>query len=487
VFAEDDASATGRLIRLAVPRAVRAAFDETLALFRAVAGQEASVTAFVEALVAEAHAGPAPPDVESVPLHRVPDAALREEAWARSTGMWAALAEPDAPAELAADALSRFDEVARRAGRGDARELDEQIRTLVALEDDLQRQLGRLLCAMAERGAWARLGFAGVRHYGEQRLGLARTTVESRTRLARALGRLPRLREAYATGRIGLEAGLLVTRVLGRSPADARVEDGWIERAGEATVKRLRDEARALLRMQVAEPSGGAAVEPLSDRAWHASLGHGPGDLRRRVHELARRAAAAPYSDVFLRLRLPEDLARGFVAALESMRRGVWEQVGRVAWDAPFPEPAARGSVLAARAAFVRARRAPAWVGLAGLLEDFVDTWDDPRAMPARAAGAVYSREGWRCAAPGCTSREHLEDHHILYRSRGGARKALSNRLCLCRFHHQRGEHGGLARCRGAAPLGVVWRLGREDCAAWFRNERRLDARDGIAAMRSAG
>jgi hypothetical protein len=49
---------------------------------------------------------------------------------------------------------------------------------------------------------------------------------------------------------------------------------------------------------------------------------------------------------------------------------------------------------------------------------------------------------------------------------------ALWNRTC--RFHHQRGEHGGLASCTGVAPLGLLWRLGREGLAEWYRNERRL-------------
>jgi hypothetical protein len=109
-------------------------------------------------------------------------------------------------------------------------------------------------------------------------------------------------------------------------------------------------------------------------------------------------------------------------------------------------------------------------------LEDFVDTWDVSEASPGRRSDEVYAREGWRCFAPGCTSRSNLEDHHLKYRSRGGDAKAPSNRTCLCGFHHRRGEHGDLARCRGQAPLGVLWRLGRKEVGVWFRNERRLNA-----------
>jgi hypothetical protein len=127
----------------------------------------------------------------------------------------------------------------------------------------------------------------------------------------------------------------------------------------------------------------------------------------------------------------------------------------------------------------IRCRRLPAWVALLSLLEDFADTWDDEEAQPRRPDDEVYVRERWRCATPGCTSRRNLEDHHLRYRSRGGGHE-MANRICLCRFHHQRGEHGGLASCVGPAPLGVVWRLGRLDPArlesapTWYRNERRI-------------
>ena len=68
-----------------------------------------------------------------------------------------------------------------------------------------------------------------------------------------------------------------------------------------------------------------------------------------------------------------------------------------------------------------------------------------------------------------------LEDHHLWYRSALGPNDAW-NQLCLCHAHHQHGEHGTLARCRGRAPLDVLWRLGRKDLASWWRNEERLDS-----------
>src|SRR5437762_722410 len=52
--------ADGSLVRVRAPRAVVAAFDEAIDLYRAVEGSEATVTSFVEAFVAEASAGGPP-------------------------------------------------------------------------------------------------------------------------------------------------------------------------------------------------------------------------------------------------------------------------------------------------------------------------------------------------------------------------------------------------------------------------------------------
>ena len=189
-----------------------------------------------------------------------------------------------------------------------------------------------------------------------------------------------------------------------------------------------------------------------------------------RVAKLGDLAASGLMSDVFLRLRLPAETAARLVAAVESTRMRLVRSVDKVPWDQPWPDAEAPASVRAAREFFIRCRRAPAWVGLLAMLEDFVATWD---VSPERHADEIYCRDGWRCTAPGCTSRRNLEEHHGVYRSHGGSDDP-ANRWCACRFHHQCGEHGVLASCKGRAPLGVVWRLGRDGMGGAFQNERRL-------------
>jgi hypothetical protein len=461
---EDDQA--NRLVRFLVP-------EQTLTLHLAVSGQEVTVTSFVEALVAEGFAGPSPPDADSIALRPAPDEAAVEEALARATRNWADLEEsPDESIAVAAACLRRLESCFEHAGRGGPAELDLQLRTLIGLEDEVERHLGTVMRDLSERGGWSRLMFRGAGHYAEQRLGLARRTAQNRAMLSRALRRFPRLRAAYERGDVGLEAALLVVRMLRSAPAvDRATEEAWVERARECTVKRLRDERRAHARNRYEGSDPLAASSPLPDDAWHASLRLAPGTQRRRVLRLGLLAAEQGCADVFLRLRLPDDLAASFLAVAESATRRLEQEVERIPWDQPDPDPVALPSWRAARTFSIRCRRVPVWVGLLAMLEDYVLTWDDPQGMPKRAADRIYIRDGWRCTAPGCTSRRNLEDHHLDYRSHGGINDP-SNRTTLCRFHHQMGEHGLMAACRGAAPLGILWSMGRDGVGGRYRNER---------------
>jgi hypothetical protein len=352
-------------------------------------------------------------------------------------------------------------------------------------------------------------------HYAEERLGLSRTAAQTRARAARALGCFPLLREAYEHDAIGLEAALLVGRVLSAGAArdgTSHAEAAWVNHATEVTFKRLRDEERALSRFAAFFPACATTLHtaplappaPPDDTDWHASLRREPGIARRRVAALGLIALGAhqqfdpataliPEPDVFLRLTLPDDLAGRFLAAVEAARRdlSVWadsiplgaewpasERPAAASEPTPLPGRVPTPALLAARMFSTRSHRAPAWVGLLAMIEDFVATWDTDEH--GGLEDAILIRDGWRCAAPACSSRRNLEVHHVLYRSRGGGDQEW-NLVTLCRFHHQRGEHGGLARCAGRAPVGLTWRLGAASSATWYRNERRISSPDLIA------
>jgi hypothetical protein len=527
------------LVRLAAPLAVVAAFDEAVDLYRAVEGGEATVTSFVEALVGEASAGGDPPEVERRRAGGGPTPAVIEAALARSTDRWRHLPRStDASWGLALgrSTLARLAVIAREAGDGTPAQRVARMKELLGIENEVEIHLGRLLASMGKVDAWNRLRFGGMGHYAEERLGLSRTAAQSRARAARLLGRFPLVREAYESDALGLEATLIVGRILSAAEAagagalSADAERRWVGHAAEVTIKRLRDEARALDRSRAfgrrpgrGVPGDGATRSPLSDADWHVSIHRAPGTARRRVAALGLIAlgvrplapavppvppgslpkapshlpgapgdspegpagigrsafcpatALIPEPDVLLRLTLPDDLAGRFLAAIETARARLADQVETIPWDADWPGPqdAATPTLLAARTFSIRCRRVPAWAGLLALIEDFVATWDPDERADDVPDDPVLVRDGWRCAAPACSSRRNLEVHHVVYRSRGGGDEEW-NRVCLCRFHHQRGEHGGLARCTGRAPLGLTWRLGAGEIGSWYRNERRI-------------
>jgi len=519
-------------LRLPLPRSVRAAFDEALDLHRAVEGREASVASFVEALCAEAASGGTVPDDALDPVLRRPTRAERERALAvagrggsdlpaierhSEAGTDAHLAEMAADAErkrgpqwrAAGCEANVSDPLLRRlaaldscAGEGRAAELEQQLLDLLYLEEAIDQRLGELLLDLTERRAWPRLGFLDVGHYAEERLGISRSVAETRVRLARASRRHGRLKWAYQGAFLGQQSALLVARVLGRTRGDALPEWQWVQEAMSTTVKRLRDDLRWVLRRdcntsssasgktlaisaddhenlvplaasnQISSFTSGLPLTissgpqrtmvppPPTDAEWQASLRRYPGMARERVRELADRALATPCEDDVLRLTLPEEVAHDFLATIEARRQALDTAGFRLETSPEAPEP--RPTV-----------PLPGWVALLTLLDEFVEIWDDPRSVPKRPGDPIYRRDGYRCAAPGCTSRQGLEEHHVVYRSRGGC-DAESNRVTLCGFHHHQGEHGGQMQVTGEAPLGLLWRLGIPDAPEWFRNERRL-------------
>jgi hypothetical protein len=107
------------------------------------------------------------------------------------------------------------------------------------------------------------------------------------------------------------------------------------------------------------------------------------------------------------------------------------------------------------------ARLFGAMVGALGGLEPLLDhalrTW---LALEQRGADyAIYRRDGWRCAMPGCRARQGLHAHHVIFRSHEGGDEAW-NQLTLCVVHHQYLVHKGLIRIFGRAPDRLVFVMG---------------------------
>jgi len=270
-------------LKLSMPRPVRVAFEEALDLHRAVTGHQASLASFAEALAAEALAGPRPPDLSITPYVPGPEARETEEQLAQDFRMWASLGMPVYPGVDVARALAsgtgdeavpldpsagrpavRFDPTATdtrpemAAARSllrrvealtyavpnrDVKLLGIKLHELVAIEDEIQHQLGRLLAEMDRRRDWPCLHFRRLGHYAEQRLGMCRRTAERYAGIDRALRKLPLVLAAYRSRTIGLHSGWLLHGILAVT-ADPELERAWVARARDVGVDRLREDIR---------------------------------------------------------------------------------------------------------------------------------------------------------------------------------------------------------------------------------------------------
>jgi len=116
---------------------------------------------------------------------------------------------------------------------------------------------------------------------------------------------------------------------------------------------------------------------------------------------------------------------------------------------------------------WVRVRRAiesrqgpsPTWAVFGAVICHALAVWEnhDPERRPTE--WAILERDGYRCTAPGCSSRHSLEAHHVVFRSHQGS-DAPTNLTTLCATHHRLGVHAGVLRLEGAAPSALRWSLG---------------------------
>jgi hypothetical protein len=381
-------------------------------------------------------------------------------------------------------------DVSRPGRRQDqVRVLEKKLFEAIRDERLRERRVAKILLRMDEQGDWKGLGFESAGHYAVERLGLARRTAESYIFLLRGLRRYPVLLAAYEEGRIGHEAACVLHRIRKEHGGSPELDAQWVRHASRHSVKRLLQEHRKAWLCAFDADGESSPPRPASDAEWHAALRRKPGMSRARIRRLHFRGMESGWSpelswqsaDVCVRWRLPVETSQAFWGAIESARRSM-AKVMRGQRPRPLYQPGEEPASFRAAQYFDRRKEGiPAWVGLLVLLENYVETHDDPRAFPKRAADFIYQRDGYTCMAPGCTARCSIEDHHVVYRSRRGSNEPW-NRLCLCRFHHHQGEHGDLAKCRGKAPLDVTWRLGKEELATWWRNERKLSALEAETA-----
>jgi hypothetical protein len=465
----------GRLLSFSAPASVVGVWHWTLDLVRRVAGQQEPAWRCAEYLAAEflsgvpevpsgeartamfqQAAGPpadASPGPSASAPARVSDAASDAGADASGMAAWSeacdAVREALASIGAAADLDAIMSESPDIGGDDEANAwgLDARLRRLVRLRQSLAWRQGRLLAVFASWRLHRELGFGSLDDWIGDRLPMSPRRARYLMSLDRRLRGLPLVADAYRRGLVSWCQARLLLRVV--SPA---TQSRWIRYARQVTVRRLED-AVIVCEVEAAEAANiGASPLPSAD----------PSPAQVEV---------APAVSASLHTSSPD-------------RPGRASGSGSLHTSAPGPRggektrPAPAGRQACRRIAFwapldvadlwdsaLRACRAAAgsplddWECFLLFVQALRDTWDNPDDAQWKRRYRIFERDGWRCMAPGCTSRSGLNEHHIIFRSQQGNDEE-DNLVTLCIGHHQEGLHAGHVRCFGRAPDALWWDLG---------------------------
>jgi hypothetical protein len=270
------------------------------------------------------------------------------------------------------------------------------------------------------------------------------TRARTLVRLERAAAASEPFARAYRTGALSwVKAGILVPLV-SCDPLGLFMKD-WVAWAEQVTVRRLREDVEWALALEETDRAafqrtGGLPPEAIGEpdreiRAPHRDAGKDT--LPPDGQEIGAPEKERAEETCSARFFGPPEVVQLFRTVLCTVRRRLESEMGRL--------PTA-GQALEA------------------MLDHALASWGVLNGkVPARHR--IFDRDGWRCAAPGCTSMQNLHDHHIRFRSAGGS-DAPENRVTLCAFHHLRGVHAERLRCVGRAPDGLTWQMGIRPGAA---------------------
>jgi hypothetical protein len=359
-------------------------------------------------------------------------------------------------------------------------DLDARLRGFVRLRQSLAWRQGRLLAAVAASDLHRDLGYDSLGDWCQHVLGMSPRRARYLVSLDRRLDRLPLVADAYRRGLVSWCQARLLIRV-----ARLGTESRWVRYARGVTVRRLEDVVTACavtaadraLGRQVRTAQDGAPLPP--SEPLPRSVPSSPTEPRCPPHPLPARHMFAPDTGDAL-------TSAGAVPAVPAPQAAARHMFAPGADDAPAssddvrgparhmfaPEPCAhriafwapldvatvwRSAIRACRRS--RGPRLRDWECLLIFIIEMRHAWQPHENAEWRRRYRVLERDGWRCRAPGCTSRSHLNAHHVEFRSQFGSDQ-MTNLVTLCIGHHQAGVHENRIRCYGQAPEAIWWELG---------------------------
>jgi hypothetical protein len=286
---------------------------------------------------------------------------------------------------------------------------------------------------------WRPLAMVSMIDYLERTLSYAPRTAQERIRVARALGNLPQLTDALATGVLSFSAIKELVRV-----ATPATESTW-----RATVRGMN------LRQ----------IEELVSGRRPGDLPTDPRDEQARLHtvnfEDVSAAAFASYRQA--RQRLNEEHGRNLSDSdVMAMLAGnilapstpansdgrAKHQIGYVVCEVcdKMWQEAAGARIPVDEATREQVRCDAQHIGSLDAEKPERATQD----IPPATSRLVWRRDQGRCQTPGCRSARCIEIHHIVPRAHGGSH-APSNLTLRCDSCH-RAHHLGLLTISGTAP-----------------------------------
>lgn len=338
-----------------------------------------------------------------------------------------------------------------------------------------------MVAEVDRRGLWADQGARTCAHWLSWRCGLSAGVAREHIRVGRALGELPRTKDAFERGEISYSKVRAVTRI-----ATPEMEAELLEMATLATASQLETIVSAFRRARADE--GTSALGRHCGRYLHIHTdGDGTVWIRARLspedgatvlaaiestrQELEEESPNVSAETSEAGVHVPEDrfaasCADALVAICEAHqaagpRRGyasgpkasVVVHVDRqVLEDAGAEGCAHVEGVGAVSAHTVQRLVCDAALSTVAFLPDGTAVPEGrTRQIPDSLRRAVRTRDGG-CRWPGCERRRYVDVHHVVFVSRGGRTK-LTNLTTLCRAHHRLVHEGGyrLAMDRHAA------------------------------------
>ncbi len=336
----------------------------------------------------------------------------------------------------------------------DCAELGDEIAGLAARLNVATQQLLRCIRQFDELGGWHQQGAQSCAHWLTWRLGSGVGVAREKVRVARALGKLPKIDEAFAAGKLSYSKVRAITRIATQADEEHVLEVALaatgaqlericrgFRRATETEVEGGRDRyvrgralGSGLVRLEIVVSADEAdlvlkAIEHTRQQLSHAHSPSRPSSADAMVHMATLQlnggetSAGAPAADrCQVVIHVDRDLAAQdgtLRAELEDGTHVSAETLRRVSCD---------GGIVAA----VLDQRG-----------EVLDIGRRARAIPTAIRRALWIRDRG-CRFPGCSNQRFLHGHHVEHWLHGG-RTSLDNLVMLCSFHHRQIHEGGFS------------------------------------------